>query len=103
MPITFNESTNSFEGENAFGQTLAGLDFSVFGGMITNFGAITAPLTANSDAGIIFTNTTFATLSKAAGSQYAIDLTGNGGRVVRNDGEIFGSIRLGNGWDTVEN
>ena len=71
--------------------------------MISINGAITAPLTANSDAGIIFTNTTFATLSKAAGSQYAIDLTGNGGRVVRNDGEIFGSIRLGNGWDTVEN
>ena len=71
--------------------------------MISINGAITAPLTANSDAGIIFTNTTFATLSKAAGSQYAIDLTGNGGRVIRNDGEIFGSIRLGNGWDTVEN
>ncbi|WP_298862326.1 calcium-binding protein [uncultured Sulfitobacter sp.] len=103
MPITFNEATNSFEGANAFGETLAGLDFSVFGGAVTNFGAIIGPVTANSDEGITFTNTTFGTVSKAAGSQYAIDLTGNSGRNITNDGDIFGSIRLGNAWDTIFN
>ena len=52
MPFIFNEETNAFEGTNAFGTSLAGFDFSVFGGMITNSGAITTTVTANSDAGI---------------------------------------------------
>lgn len=47
MPITFDEATNTFVGENAFNETLAGFDFSVFGGVISNSGSITAPVTAN--------------------------------------------------------
>lgn len=59
MPFIFSEETNAFEGTNAFGTSLAGFDFSVFGGMITNSGAITTTVTANSDAGIELTNTLF--------------------------------------------
>ncbi|MGJ8594869.1 calcium-binding protein [Sulfitobacter sp.] len=103
MPITFNEDTNRFEGSNTFDQTLAGFDFSVFGGLVSNNGAIIAPVTANTADGIELVNTTFGTMSKAAGSQFAIDLLGNGGRLVVNDGYIFGSVRLGNGWDSFFN
>lgn len=103
MPITFNEETNAFEGSNGSGETLVGFDFSAFGGLISNSGAITGPVTANTDLGIELVNTTFGTLSKAAGSQYALDLLGNGGRLVVNDGHIFGSVRLGNGWDSFFN
>ncbi|KIN72059.1 calcium-binding protein [Sulfitobacter guttiformis] len=103
MPITFNETSNSFEGGNDFDTTLAGFDFSVFGGIISNSGAITAPVTARSDQGIEFVNSLFGSLSKAAGSQYALDLTGNGGRLIFNDGTIFGSVRLGNGFDNFFN
>ncbi len=97
MPITFNEDTNAFEGSNGFGETLAGFDFSVFGELISNSGSITGPVTANTSEGIELVNSTFGTISKAAGSQYAIDLVGNGGRLVVNGGDIFGSVRLGNG------
>lgn len=103
MPITFNEDTNAFEGSNGFDETLAGFDFSVFGGLISNSGSITGPVTANTSEGIELVNSTFGTISKAAGSQYAIDLVGNGGRLVVNDGDIFGSVRLGNGWDSFFN
>lgn len=103
MPITFNDDTALFEGANDFEVTLSGFDFSVFGGTISNNGIITAPVTGNSDVGIELVNTWFGSLSKAAGSQYAIDLTGNGGRLIVNDGNIFGSVRLGNGWDSFFN
>ena len=104
MPITFNESTNEFEGSNAFDETIAGLDFSGFGGTISNNGAITGPVTSsNAAAAIEIHNSTFATMSKAAGSQYAIDLTANGSRMVINDGHTFGSVRLGNANDSFFN
>ncbi|MDG1069474.1 MAG: calcium-binding protein, partial [Sulfitobacter sp.] len=103
MPFIFNEETNAFEGTNAFGTSLAGFDFSVFGGMITNSGAITTTVTANSDAGIELTNTLFGTLSKAPGTAFAVDLQGNGGRNFFNDGTVIGAVATGNGWDSIIN
>ena len=103
MPIVLNEELNRFEGENDFGTPLAGFDFSVFGALVTNNGAITAPVTANTPANIEFVNSLTGTLSKAPGSQYAMDLQGNGGRLIFNDGDVFGSIRLGNGFDSFFN
>lgn len=103
MPITFNEETNEFEGNNPFGNTLEGLDFSVFGGIISNSGTIDGPVVANSDQGIEVSNTLDGSISKAAGSSYAVDLLGNGGRNFFNDGTVFGNVRTGNGWDSFRN
>jgi len=76
MPFIFNEETNAFEGTNAFGTSLAGFDFSVFGGMITNSGAITTTVTANSDAGIELTAVTTMTASmRAAGMTQSMAAT----------------------------
>lgn len=103
MPIIFNEDTNRFEGANLFDQVLAGFDFSVFGGLITNNGAILGAVTANTGAGIEMSNTIGASLSKVAGSPYAVDLLGGGGRNFFNDGSIFGQVRFGTGWDQLNN
>jgi len=103
MPITFNEDTQQFEGDNAFGQTLAGFDFAGFGGLITNNGLITNSVTATSDAGIEMLNSVSGTITRGAGEFAAVDLLGNGGRLFSNDGVIDGGMRLGNGWDTLFN
>lgn len=103
MPIIFNEETNQFEGENLSGETLQGFDFSVFGGIITNSGLIRGVTMADTAQGIEVTNTLDGVLSKIAGSPFAVDLLGNGGRNFFNDGTIFGAARFGNGWDSFFN
>ncbi|MCX7565121.1 calcium-binding protein [Sulfitobacter sp. F26169L] len=103
MPIIFNEETNGYEGENFSTQTLAGFDFSVFGGAITNSGAIAGTLSANSDAGIEVSNVLGGEITKVAGTPFAVSLLGNGGRNFSNDGDIFGDARFGNGWDSFFN
>lgn len=103
MPITFDDDSNSFEGANLAGEILAGFDFSIFGGIITNNGTIDGPVTANTDVGIEIINTTDAAITKTSGSPYAVDLLGNGGRNLFNDGTIIGDIRFGNGWDSLQN
>lgn len=103
MPITFNDDSNSFEGANLAGETLAGFDFSVFGGIITNNGTINGPVTAQSGVAIEIINTTDAFITKASGSPYAVELLGNGGRNLFNDGTVIGNIRFGNGWDNLQN
>jgi Ca2+-binding RTX toxin-like protein len=103
MPITFDVDSNSFEGANLAGETLAGFDFSVFGGIITNNGTIEGPVTANTDVGIELTNTIGSVITKVSGSPYAVELLGNGGRNLFNDGTIIGNIRFGNGWDSMQN
>ena len=103
MPITFVEETGLFEGENLFGETLEGFDFSVFGGVITNTGTISAPITSASDLGIEVFNRLGAVISKTAGSSYAVQLLGNGGRNFVNDGTFIGVVAFGNGWDSFYN
>ena len=103
MPIIFNEETNAYEGSNAYDTTLAGFDFSVFGGMISNSGTITTTVTANSDEGIELTNTLFGTLTKSPGTAFAVNLEGNGGRNFFNDGTVIGAVATGNGWDSIIN
>ncbi|KEJ90169.1 calcium-binding protein [Sulfitobacter donghicola] len=103
MPITFNVETNSFTGENLAGETLMGFDFAEFGGYVTNSGLISGPVQANSDVGIELTNTLSGVITKTAGSPYAVDLLGNGGRNFFNDGLVAGQVRFGNGWDSLFN
>ena len=103
MPITFNEATNQFEGDNLFGETLVGFDFAEFGGIITNEGTIAGALTSTSSAGIEVSNTLDGVISSVAGSRFAVDLSGNGGRNFFNDGAINGDARFGNGWDSFFN
>jgi len=103
MPIIFNEVTNAYEGENLSGTVLAGFDFSVFGGVISNSGTVTGAITAITDAGIEVSNDLRATITKAAGSAFAVDLQGNGGRNFFNDGTVIGNVAFGNGWDTMIN
>ncbi|QUJ77369.1 hypothetical protein KDD17_05060 [Sulfitobacter albidus] len=103
MPFFFNSTTNQHEGAVAIGETVGAYDFDVFGGLITNEGTVAGPITALTDANITLTSTEGALISKAPGSKYALDLQGNGARFVINDGEIFGEVRFGNGWDTLSN
>jgi len=103
MPIIFNEVSGQFEGNIPSTETLPGFDFSVFGGLITNSGTFTGPITADTPENIEVANTLSGSISKAAGSAYAVDLQGNGGRNFYNDGTIFGSARFGNGFDSFFN
>lgn len=103
MPITFSEDSNQFEGENLLGETLAGFDFGTFGGIIANYGTVMGTLGATSSAGIEVFNALGGVITKIAGTPYAVDLLGNGGRNFFNDGTIFGVARFGNGWDSFYN
>lgn len=103
MPIIFNALTNIFEGENLSGSDLTSFDFSVFGGLITNNGDISGPVTANSAEVIEITNAIGGTISKAAGSSFAIDQLGSGARIFTNEGTITGHARFGTGSDSFDN
>lgn len=103
MPITFSDDSNRFEGSNGYGETLAGFDFSVFGGLISNSGTISGPVTANTTDWIEIYNSFNGTITKASGSPYAIDLLGAGGKSFFNDGLITGGVRFGTGWDSFYN
>lgn len=103
MPVAFNTDTNSYEGENLGGASLLGFDFSVFGGLITNNGDIGGPVVASSDQDIEITNALNATISRAAGSPFAVDLLGSGARTFTNEGVITGNARFGSGADSFHN
>lgn len=103
MPITFDTASTTFTGQNEADQVLAGYDFSIFGALIPNAGSIIGALTGSSSAGIEVSNALSGVITKVSGTPYAMDLTGNGGRLISNDGSIIGEIRLGSGWDTFYN
>jgi Ca2+-binding RTX toxin-like protein len=103
MPIIFNAETNSFEGENLIGTYLPGFDFSVFGGLITNNGNIVGPLAANSEHNIEIANGENGTITRVAGSPFAVDLLGSGARIFTNEGVITGNARFGSGADSFHN
>lgn len=103
MPITFDPTNDIFTGTNDFGTTLAGFDFSVFGGFISNAGAIEGTVTGNSANFVEINNTAGGTISKPSDSSFAIDFQGTGTRRLSNDGEITGAVRTGDGFDFFNN
>lgn len=103
MPITFNTDTNLYEGENLAGPSLTGFDFSVFGGLITNNGDIGGPVVASSDQDIEIINSLSGTISRTAGSPFAVDLLGSGARTFTNEGVITGNAQFGSGADSFHN
>ncbi len=103
MPISFDNTNNTYSGIVIASETLPGFDFSVFGGLISNLGTISGALAAVSDENITLTNSVSALIEKPADSQFAVNLLGDGARSLTNDGTICGEVHFGGGWDTFFN